>query len=80
MDIISVSFPVSEIKFSEKSNVYVWAHIPMIQSIVVGKQEPGAVGYIAPTFRRQRAKNASTQLPFTLNSPGSLPGEWCHPQ
>lgn len=52
----------------------------MIQSILVGKQEPGAAGYIVSTFRRQRAKNAGPQLPFTLYIPGFLPGECCHPQ
>jgi hypothetical protein len=80
---ILVSFPVAVRKFPEKSNVrekeFVLAHISMIPPIMVGKQEPGATGYIVSTFRRQRAKNAGTHLTFSLNSPGSLPGEWCHP-
>lgn len=76
-DIVSACFPVTVIKFPEKSNLrekgFALVHIPMSQSIMVGrywKQGPGAAGYIECTFRRQRAKDAGTQLsPYIVQVP-----------
>lgn len=68
-DTVSVNFPAAVIKLSEKKKCdlrekgIAWAHIPRIQSVLVGKwwqQELEAAGYIVSTVGRRRAKNAGT--------------------